>query len=722
MSGELHQHLALLSAALGRLDGQDGRRATNETLLPADALDIAEQCVASLHCALAALEAVAQGWRRRGAPEHGDLHRLELNVMAHGTGLMLTALHYMTTRASLSVTQPLSFPTGTGLVGQDGAPSEDGNGVASCLLRWKGLCAWTLCRLLLFVLPRVGPLYEPLRRKTCVDPDLCDADDQDVSKQVVATARSLTRHLGSDLCLFCFDPSLLSKSLEAFALPAGNVGVLDTTPPLELWSMWVPAALEHILSSSGNGAIPPTVSECGRLAVCMLDALRRWCLDLLEVEEHARDSGAADASGVLPLTVGRVLPRVMTPTTVHVLETLASRLADRIRTGSAGTVLTNIGGLPANVMVGFVTVWSRLSASAATRIAGHEEAVCTKEQAVERVLDMSLDDHAAANGRTHCSANAAVVRRYENSGREVIGELETDGMESVPLTAAVIAERAAHAAFVGDNRRMLSEEEIQRIMTHFSLGCDEGVRELRSRHATLKAHNKNLAGRVVASAVTQRATELLLNMAGDSHNGEELSPIDVSPLESGGGKSLPGSSGGKRPTCAAHPESCSRWAQVLVDRVFDISAVLEGDAPTDGSFATSVVAADALCAAFDAAAERWLLSTTSSNPLCSRPPFRNASAHNSDVDRHRSTSAVEVLSHDDRLAEQEAEVDRLMKEARTLTPRCRAGSRAARLTPINNLGTPRLGTPRHATAQQLQNTFLSPLSDSDTQGVSTCGS
>lgn len=721
--GSLNGLLSELADAQSRFDALPEGHGTS-------AVAVLGQCESSVAIALNALEEVVAAIRRRGGPV-GCCSSVPQaacrEVVSHATGLIMSSIQHA---GSIHAAAPLVNGAVVGRHPSSSTTSQDVNSSSEAeyhdaeeqrlgvvLHRWKGVCALAVSQLLQVVQPSVFNSAKD------------DESERESSKQVIAAARSLSRHLGTDLCMYHCHPSLLEPlrvaryphlcNSQPEEVPGNHPPTSSPSSwngweePALLWSRWVPTALEKLQRESchhenGSGGAS---CEVGRVAVLLLDALRRWCHDVLDWDEHHRDSevshsGAADPSS--PSDHRQHIAQLISPAALSSIEILYNEVCRHTAASKAGQTsrtLLSVGGLPSNVMEGFISVWPRLAARAGVsrlRMDGVRDAPCPP--GVERTLDLSMDD-----------GNDPPARSFiAQTGRE----LEDISSWGLPIDTQTVAEKAAHTALAGfcDGRRMLTEDEVKRVMHRFTAAYDTHIREVQSRVATLEAHNKNLAARVVSCVVTARTMDGLYTVSAPraSENGGEVSPLDDSqPLAEAT------SSSSRAPSSFENSRPSSTWASGLVDEVFDVAAFLNPICSRI-SLNKEPLEMDALSAVLDAAVDHWIVAARhgeNAGVLAAKQTPTSSRHVPTHGGRVRSSSAIQVLSHDDQLAEQEAEVDRLMKEARALTPRCRAGSRppTARRTPLETTAaTPGLQC-HDASIQRTDpsDSLLSPMSEEE---------
>jgi hypothetical protein len=693
--------------------------------------------------------------------------RAAYDVAANASSLILTIIHCASKHAPAlsqrnvvssspiiesSVQQPcLTSPTSSTL--SNGA-QEDGDAD----LQWKTICAVTVSQILQFIHPSV--VGDTIERSTHRDlrgsPEIT-LREAEVGKQLITAARSISRYLGTDLCgILLNDPSpccslFRNLCIRPYPRMVSEGALVELCDPLALWASWIPSQLRHCTSGSdmvadNSNAVSWSTLEGGRLAILMLDALRRWCHDWLDRAEQTRDAEAsnespADAmshedSAFLPASAFRALSELSDCITL-VVEADDIAQAPKLLSGV-------VSGLPANVMDGYLSVWSRVvSRTSALEQGGDRRAAedpphLASHQRVDRALDLSVD--LAASAITHDADTSLLAT---SAGNVEVVALLPDGR--------TIAERAAHLALSSvtygnhDEHRMLTEDEVKRVMSQFAANCEEKLHEMQLRLATLEAHNTNLATRIVSNIVTARALGAITSascfsgLMDQSRTGTDptlSSPLDTTSRAAAQylrDTGLASSVKALRVSSTASSPSDSLWADELVAEHFN-AALFEKqlcrEAETAGEPCVNWASA---CSIIEKCVQLHTHSLASSTSVLSVPlhpstiktnrgaALQQDAALDTDdvggVGHGRSSSAMEVLSHDEQLAEQEAEVDRLMKEARIMTPRHRAGSRPPGGTVLRTPRETMVITPRPADTSERSvvvdhgNTFVSPISD-----------
>jgi hypothetical protein len=720
-------------------------------------------CYHLMDTVLTALEDLAAVLR---APSHETTlvdRRAAYDVAANAASLILTIIHCASKHApalsqrnvvssspiieSSSVQQPtLTSPSSSTLLN---CAQED----RQTDLQWKTICAVTVSQLLQYIHPSVvGGIERSMHR----DPEIT-LREAEVGKQLITAARSISRYLGTDLCgILLNDPSpccslLRNLCIRQYPRMVSEGALVELCDPLALWASWIPSQLRHCTSGSdtvadSNNAMSWSTLEGGRLAILMLDALRRWCHDWLDRAEQTRDAEASNVSprdamrhedsALLPASAFRALSELSDCITL-VLEADDIAQAPKLLSGV-------VSGLPANVMEGYLSVWSRVVSRTSALEQGEDRPAVedlphlASHQRVDRALDLSVD--LAASAITHDADTSLLAT---SAGNVEVVALLPDGR--------TIAERAAHLALSSvthgnhDEHRMLTEDEVKRVMTQFATNCEEKLHEMQLRLATLEAHNTNLATRIVSNLVTARALGAitsascfadLMDLSSTGTDPMLSSPLDTTSRAAAQYLRDTGLASSVKAlrvsSTATSPPSESQWADELVAEHFN-AALFEKqlcrEAETAGESCVNWASA---CSIIDKCVQLHIhsLSSTSvlSVPLHPSTIKTNRGAtlqQDAALDTDdggggghgRSSSALEVLSHDEQLAEQEAEVDRLMKEARIMTPRHRAGSRPPGGTALRTPRETMVITPRPADTSERSvvedhgNTFVSPISD-----------
>ncbi|CUG91978.1 Hypothetical protein, putative [Bodo saltans] len=739
-------------------------------------------CSELMTAALDALETTAAalqwGVSAQQHPHHPIDRRVACDVIANGSSLILTIIHCASKNVPSATQRNLSF-SNMDSTHPSASPSlppgeEDTNGDVE--FQWKFVCALTLSQTLQSVHPAVVSSIAQFSSGQSISSNTAEAIE--VGKQLLTAARSISRYLGTDLCYFHLlasnhRPSSRSGCCEIRAyprqLPFGDSVIVTLSDPLELWARWIP---NQLLRSDGDDSALAT-SEGGRLAILMLDAVRRWCHDLMDRSGQASD---AEASTVSPnsdqdpqtslLSVGAM--NALSILYEHVAHIVGAHSNDPPRHGAAPKLLSGVvSGLPANVMEGFLSVWQRIIAHTshhAVEVLHHHfseldeqpqgnfsSPVATpRHQRVDRALDLSVDTGAVSTTNHHASMTAAATETIE-----VVAPVID------PRSIAENSAQSALAPFVGNNsseNRMLTEGEVKCVMEQFATHCEDKVREMQLRLATLEAHNANLAARVASNVVTARVLNVITTascfseLLGDGS--VTKSPSIASPLDTtsrAATQYLKETGLSRVPSAHSLSESIGKhWAADLVDKYFDAAAFekrLHHEAQnTEGPCTSWSAAWTAVDCTIQAHIHSMTMTTTTrdtagstvlpsvplhpdtikSQQLRGTTPVVTSLAQDSVLmtpndgtlggggGRGRSSSAKEVLSHDEQLAEQEAEVDRLMKEARTMTPRHRAVGGGALRTPRGTvvMMTPRTvdGSERFKMEEHV-NTFVSPISE-----------
>lgn len=528
--------------------------------------------------------------------------------------------------------------------------------------------------------------------------NLGDGSTRSAVANLIMASRAVCRHMSTDLCRLTLDVSCVHA-------------IAPAPDRLLLWRCWLPSVFRgwhEKLSMRAKGGEPASrdaaaarrvYDEEFRLGILVLDSLRRYCQE---------SCGSADLGGVFrnftveAMDVLDDLARVLSTDVVPYLSSGCDRGSISPRLGTASH---SVAALPANVVEGFLTTWSRVKAarhlgdssvltatpstqhqwrhaeglesnlpSAQSKISDLSDAlslhaddkgsVQDDAMGVQRALDLDQSAVASADATLHCDdERKPLAVRAELHVDDIIRRFlaRCDSTEKIPL------------------------DEVKSLMKVHKLSCSEQVTFMRAKLAALTAENQTIAAKIARRCV---ATNIISALSGSSPSSralqswKDLAQAAFDPVVDGGLK-----------------ERCSSAADAL-RAVAGLEASLLQRQAQHSQPARSATVGDPSANRTQTPSSREVASVFELAPHSPIPvhhsriysqdrglPLRvarydadsaeedceMASTQRSEAKRAlrvRTSSALHVLSHDDSLAQQERDMDAWYRGT-IITPRTR---------------------------------------------------
>lgn len=549
---------------------------------------------------------------------------------------------------------------------------------------------------------------------------LGDGSTRSAVASLIMASRAVCRHLSTDLC--------------RLTLAVGCCVHANATAPdrLRLWRCWLPSVFRWwheklSLRVAGDGlesrdaaASRRVYDEEFRLGILVLDSLRRYC--------HETCSSTDPASVFRNFTAEAVevlddLARILSTDVVPCLSSGCERGSISPRLGTASH---SVAALPANVVEGFLTMWSRVTAarhlgdsSALTETpstqrkwrceggdGGLESNLPSAQSKISELSDI-LSLH--VDEERHVPDEAAGVQRALDLDRSIVASgdasLHCEDDRKAPVVRAELQVDDVIRRFLSrcDSTEKMSLDEVKSLMKVHKLRCSEQVASLRAKLAALTAENQTTAASIARRCV---ATNMISAISGSSpscgalQSWKDLAHAAFDPLLDGGLK-------GRCTSAADALRAVAGLEASLVQRQAQRSqparSAIVGDPSANR---TQTPSSREVASVFELAPHSpipvhhsRIYSQDRGLPL--RVARYDADSAEEDCEvtsgqrleakrgalRVRTSSALHVLSHDDSLAQQERDMDAWYRGTiitpRTRTPPARDGTRASAHDPTS---------------------------------------